>query len=68
MSPKRALNEEDIRTLQAIADGNDGHVLADLLHMKYNSSKNRVKRILDYLGADNRAHGVAIAMRKGIIK
>jgi DNA-binding NarL/FixJ family response regulator len=62
------LTERDIKVLQALADGesteNAGFIVD--LHSAQ-AVKNRLRIIYIKLGADNRAHAVALCFRRGLI-
>lgn len=59
--------EREIRFLQALADGFEYAHIAYNEGMALASVKNLAKLICDKLGADNKTHAVAMALRRGLI-
>ena len=63
-----ALSPAEVRVLRLIADGNSNEDIAVKLSVTQGAVKNQVRRILSKLGANDRAHAAAIALRRGIIE
>jgi len=61
------LTEREIEVLQLIAAGNSNKQIADVLFVAEATVKSRVTNILSKLDANDRAHAVTIALRRGII-
>lgn len=62
-----ALSEREIDVLRLIAAGNSNKQIADRLFVAEATIKSRVTNILSKLGANDRAHAVTIAAKRGII-
>lgn len=62
------LSAREIEVLRLIAAGNSNKQIADLLFVAEATVKSRVTNILSKLGANDRAHAVTIAIRRGIIE
>lgn len=62
------LSAREIQVLQLIAAGNSNKQIADILFVAEATIKSRVTNILSKLGANDRAHAVIIALRRGIIE
>jgi DNA-binding NarL/FixJ family response regulator len=62
------LSVREIEVLQLIAAGNSNKQIADHLFVAEATIKSRVTNILSKLGASDRAHAVAIALKRGIIE
>lgn len=62
------LTEREINILQILADGNDYAEVAKRIGCAHESVKNFVREIKSKLGAQDRVHAVAIAMRKELIQ
>ena len=61
------LSPREIDVLRLIAAGNSNKLIADQLSISEATAKSHVANILSKLGANDRAHAVAIAMKRGII-
>jgi len=62
------LTEREIDVVRLIADGNGNKHIADQLSIGEATVKSHVTNILSKLGANDRAHAVTIALKRGIIK
>ena len=63
-----ALTPAELAVLRLIAEGNSNKQIAVQLKVTEETVKGRVKNILSKLGANDRTHAVAIAMKRGIIE
>ena len=63
-----ALTPAEISVLRLIAAGRANKEIADQLSTTEESVKSRVKNILSKLGANDRTHATAIAVKRGIIE
>ena len=61
------LSPREIDVLRLIAAGNSNKLIADQLSISEATAKSHVANILSKLGANDRAHALAIAMKRGII-
>lgn len=61
------LSPREIDVLRLIAGGNSNKLIADRLSISEATAKSHVANILSKLGASDRAHALAIAMKRGII-
>lgn len=61
------LSPREIDVLRLIATGNSNKLIADQLSISEATAKSHVANILSKLGANDRAHALAIAMKRGII-
>jgi len=61
------LSPREIDVLRLIATGNSNKLIADRLSISEATAKTHVANILSKLGANDRAHALAIAMKRGII-
>ena len=61
------LSSREIEVLRLIAAGNSNKQIADKLSIGETTVKNHISNILSKLGANDRAHAVTIALRRGII-
>jgi DNA-binding NarL/FixJ family response regulator len=57
-----------IKSIQDAADGIDIYESAATGGLKYSGIRRRRARAMERLGADNMAHAVAMAMRRGLVK
>lgn len=57
-----------VEVLQLIANGCSNKNVAERLVIDVETVKSHVKKCLDVLDARNRAHAVAIGLRRGIIR
>lgn len=62
------LTERDLVLLNALAAGMGYKQIGPMLGTSEQGAKNRARKVYDFLGADNAAHAVAQAMRRGLIK
>ena len=62
-----ALTEREISVLRLISSGNSNKQIGDQLSIGEATVKSHVTNILSKLGANDRAHAVTIALRRGII-
>ena len=62
------LSQREIEVLRLIATGNSNKLIADQLSISEATAKTHVANILSKLGANDRAHALAIAMKRGIIE
>jgi two-component system, NarL family, response regulator len=62
-----ALTEREIDVLRQVASGNANKIIADHLEISEETVKAHMRRILSKLGANDRTHAVAIAVKRGII-
>ena len=62
-----ALTEREIDVLRQVASGNANKIIADKLDISEETVKAHMRRILSKLGANDRTHAVAIALKRGII-
>jgi len=61
------LDDRDVEVLHLMADGMSTAVIAERLAYSESTIKNIIHAIVGRLGARNRAHAVAIAVRAGLI-
>jgi DNA-binding NarL/FixJ family response regulator len=61
------LSPREIEVLCLIATGSSNKLIADQLSISEATAKSHVANILSKLGANDRAHALAIAMKRGII-
>ena len=62
------LTRRETEVLQLIASGNPNKLVADKLFVTEDTIKMHVKSILSKLGANDRTHAVAIAVKRGIME
>ena len=62
------LTEREIEVVKLIAVGNGNKQIADQLSIGEATVKSHVTNILSKLGANDRAHAVTIALKRGIIE
>jgi len=63
-----ALTEREIEVLRQVAAGNANKIIADNLEISEETVKAHMRKILSKLGANDRTHAVAIALKRGIIE
>jgi len=63
-----ALTEREIDVLRQVASGNANKIIADNLQISEETVKAHMRKILSKLGANDRTHAVAIALKRGIIE
>jgi DNA-binding NarL/FixJ family response regulator len=61
------LSPREIEVLRLIATGSSNKLIADQLSISEATAKSHVASILSKLGANDRAHALAIAVKRGII-
>jgi len=61
------LTTREIEVLRLIATGNSNKQIADMLSVAEATIKSRVTNILSKLGASDRAHAVALGLKRGMI-
>ena len=66
--PDDALTEREIDVLRQVASGNANKIIADNLGISDETVKAHIRKILSKLGANDRTHAVAIALKRGIIE
>jgi LuxR family quorum sensing-dependent transcriptional regulator len=64
---KLPLTPREIQVLRLVADGKSAKEIADLLHISKRTVDEHVKEAAEKLGAENRVHVVALALRCHII-
>jgi DNA-binding CsgD family transcriptional regulator len=62
-----ALTPREVEVLKLGADGATSEEIASALHLTEHTVKSHLKRIQGKLGARNRTHAVAVALRSGLI-
>lgn len=65
--PRAPLSPRRLQVLSMIADGYTNAGIATELHIDAETVKSHVRRLLEALGARNRAHAVAIGFREELI-
>jgi len=63
-----ALTEREIDVLRQVASGNANKIIADHLEISEETVEAHMRKILSKLGANDRTHAVAIALKRGIIE
>jgi len=63
-----ALTEREIDVLRQVASGNANKRIADNLKISEETVKAHMRNILSKLGANDRTHALAIALKRGIIE
>ncbi|MGB0050143.1 MAG: LuxR C-terminal-related transcriptional regulator, partial [Terriglobales bacterium] len=63
-----ALSEREIGVLRQLASGNSNKMIADNLGLSEETIKAHMRSILSKLGANDRTHALAIALKRGIIE
>lgn len=67
-APRAELSERQRAVLALMADGLGNAAIAARLDMSVETAKSHVTRVLARLGAANRTHAVAIAVRQGLVQ
>lgn len=67
-STRNPLTRRQCETLQLLADGHSTTDIAHRLHLSAETVRTHTKAALQRLGAHDRAHAVAIALRTGLIE
>jgi DNA-binding NarL/FixJ family response regulator len=62
------LTQRERQILTYIADGNTNKQIANILNISEQTIKNHVSAILRKLNANDRAHAVVLAIRRGLIR
>jgi DNA-binding NarL/FixJ family response regulator len=62
------LTGREIEVLKQVVGGNRNRDIGDLLHISEETVKTHLSRIMQKLGARDRAQAIAIAMRRGILR
>jgi DNA-binding NarL/FixJ family response regulator len=63
-----ALSEREIVVLRQLGTGNSNKMIADNLNLSEETVKAHMRNILSKLGANDRTHALAIALKRGIIE
>jgi DNA-binding NarL/FixJ family response regulator len=63
-----AISSREIEVLRLIGTGNSNKLIADRLSISEATVKSHVTNLLSKLGANDRAHAVTIALKRGIIQ
>ena len=63
-----ALTEREIDVLRQVALGHANKIIADKLEISEETVKAHMRKILSKLGANDRTHAMAIALKRGIIE
>lgn len=63
----RALTERELEVLALVAEGCTSKEIGQRLFVAEETVKSHISNVLGRLGAHNRAHAVAIAIRRGIL-
>ena len=63
-----SLSPREVDVLRLIATGNSNKLIADQLSISEATAKTHVANILSKLGANDRAHAVTIALKRGMIE
>jgi DNA-binding NarL/FixJ family response regulator len=61
------LTERELDVLRQVASGNPNKIIADNLKISEETVKAHMRNILSKLGANDRTHALAIALKRGII-
>jgi DNA-binding NarL/FixJ family response regulator len=61
------LTGREVEVLRQVASGSANKIIADKLEISEETVKAHMKKILSKLGANDRTHAVAIALKRGII-
>jgi DNA-binding NarL/FixJ family response regulator len=62
------LTQREVEVLREVADGNRNREIAERLFISEETVKVHIKHIMEKLGASDRTHAMAIAIRRGIIQ
>jgi DNA-binding NarL/FixJ family response regulator len=62
-----SLTPREIQVLEQVASGKSNKLVADYLEISEDTVKTHIRSILDKLGANDRTHAVAIALRRGFL-
>jgi DNA-binding NarL/FixJ family response regulator len=64
----RSLDQLNADAGRQVASGNANKIIADNLEISEETVKAHMRKILSKLGANDRTHAVAIALKRGIIE
>lgn len=67
-APRPQLTDRELAVLQRIATGHTNGEIGRQLYITEDTVKTHARRLFRKLGARDRAHAVAIAIRRGIIQ
>jgi len=62
------LTERELDVLRQVASGDANKIIADKLEISEETVKSHMRKVLSKLGANDRTHAVAIALKRGIIE
>ena len=62
-----SLTPREVEVLRLVADGRTGRQIAEILGVTVRTAHAHTESIIAKLGASNRTHAVAIAIRDGIV-
>jgi DNA-binding NarL/FixJ family response regulator len=65
---QESLTERELQVLQLIRDGNRNKQIADRLSISETTVNFHIKNLVGKLGANDRAHAVTIAIRRGLLE
>jgi DNA-binding NarL/FixJ family response regulator len=65
---EESLTDRELQVLQLIRDGNRNKQIADRLSIAETTVNFHIKNLVAKLGANDRAHAVAIAIRRGLLE
>ena len=65
---EQPLTQRESEILKYVATGNSNHEIGKLLFISEQTVKAHLRHIMDKLGAGDRAHSVAIAVRRGFLE
>ena len=68
LQTRESLTRRELETLKLIADGLSNKEIASTLWLSVETVKSHVRAIHATLGAQSRAHAVAIAFRQGLLR
>lgn len=67
-SPARALTERELEVLGGMCEGRSNAEIGRALFLSEDTVKTHARRLFRKLGATDRAHAVAIALRRGLVR
>jgi DNA-binding NarL/FixJ family response regulator len=65
---EESLTDRELEVLQLIRDGNRNKQIADRLSIAETTVNFHIKNLVSKLGANDRAHAVTIAIRRGLLE
>ncbi len=65
---EQSLTSREVEILKCVATGNSNQEIGKLLFISEQTVKAHLRHIMDKLGASDRAHSVAIAVRRGFLE